>query len=277
MLATDAAVCDYGQFPVTGAHMDITNYFTDDNGSVSFEEATASAFAKGVAGDFNPIHDPGSKRFCVPGDLLFSVLLYRYGAAKITQIVFSGMLDGATRMILPQTIDGQVHIADGRDRDLLSFFLKGTRNNNATFIASLCEQYVKFSGQTFPDILVPLMKSANVMINPARPLVIYKDMKLEFTDDAVASFGGESEDKQLSESLGHRLTLKLSDTDINVEGRKGLVRLVFSIELDGSSIGVGEKNMVLSGLREFEEPAMQAIVDQYNQWRDRYRGVEHAV
>lgn len=257
--------------------MDITDYFTDDNGSVSFDEATASEFAKGVAGDFNPIHDPGSKRFCVPGDLLFSVLLHRYGAAKITHVVFSGMLDGATRMIVPETVDEQVHIANGRDRNLLSFFLKGERISNDAFIAKLCEQYVKFSGQTFPDILVPLMKTANVMINPARPLVIYKDMTLEFNDDAIALFDDKPADKQLGESLGEGLSLKLSDTDINVDGRKGLVRLAFSIELDGSSIGVGEKNMVLSGLREFEEPAMQAIVDQYNQWRDHYRGVEHAV
>ena len=260
--------------------MDVTDYFTDDNGSVSFDEADASTFAKRVAGDFNPIHDPGSKRFCVPGDLLFSVLLHRYGAANTTHVVFSGMLDGATKMILPELVDGSVHVSDGRERDLLSFFLTGDRLSNAEFLATLSEQYVKFSGQTFPDILVPLMKTANVMINPTRPLVIYKDMSLAFKDAAFSLFKECSTDGQmqeLRESLGNRLSLELSDTNINVDGRKGLVRLAFDIHVDGVCIGGGEKNMVLSGLREFEEPAMQAIVEQYNQWRDHYRGVEHAV
>ena len=35
----------------------------------------ASRFAKGVAGDYNPIHNPGARRFCVPGDLLFTLVL----------------------------------------------------------------------------------------------------------------------------------------------------------------------------------------------------------
>ncbi|MFK7853102.1 MAG: DUF3581 family protein [Granulosicoccus sp.] len=258
--------------------MDLSNYFSEENGAVSFAEEAASRFAKSVAGDFNPIHDPGSKRFCVPGDLLFSVLLHRYGAAKTTQVVFSGMLDGATKMMLPAAIDKHLDIVDGRERDLLSFKLEGVRITSEPFISALCEQYVKFSGQTFPDILVPLMKTANVMINPARPLVIYKDMSLSFNDAASKVFNEAREanegtvDKQTPESLADRLTLRLSneDTTISVDGRKGSVRLAFEILADGESIGNGEKNMVLSGLREFEEPAMQAIVDQYNQWRDNY-------
>jgi len=260
--------------------MDISNYFNEDNGSVSFDEASASTFAKSVAGDFNPIHDPGSKRFCVPGDLLFSVLLHRYGVAKNTRVVFSGMLDADTRMILPKSIDAQVDIVDGRQRDLLSFFLDGLRFGNPDFIAALSEQYVKFSGQTFPDILVPLMNKANVMINPARPLVIYKDMSLAFNDAASSLFDDQAAHGKLheaGESLAERLTLKLSDTDIKVDGRKGLVRLNFELQFDGTSIGRGEKNMVLSGLREFDEPAMQAIVDQYNQRRNQYRELEHGV
>lgn len=260
--------------------MDVTDYFTEYDSAIAFNEVGASTFAKQVAGDFNPIHDPGSKRFCVPGDLLFSVLLHRYGVGKTTHVVFSGMLNGATKMLLPESIDGSAHIVDGRERDLLSVFLTGERLGNAEFVATLSEHYVKFSGQTFPDILVPLMKTANVMINPARPLVIYKDMSLVFNDAAFALFKDRSVDghkQELREPMGDRMSVTLSDTDISVAGRKGLVRLTFDIQVDGQSIGHGEKNLVLSGLREFEEPAMQAIVDQYILWRDNFRGAKHAV
>lgn len=86
--------------------MKISDYFLEDGDAVYFEEERASYFAKTIAGDFNPIHDPGTRRFCVPGDLLFSVLLSRFGIAANTTVEFSGMLDGKTRMLLPNNAGG---------------------------------------------------------------------------------------------------------------------------------------------------------------------------
>ncbi|MFT6877623.1 MAG: hypothetical protein ACI9XK_003167 [Granulosicoccus sp.] len=252
--------------------MKISDYFLEDGNAVYFEEAQASRFAKNVAGDFNPIHDPGSRRFCVPGDLLFTVLLSRYGVASNTTVEFSGMLDGKTRMLLPQTSDDAIDIVDSRDRALMSLRQTGVRFVNHAFIEQLCHAYVKFSGQTFPDILVPLMQSADVMINPDRPLVIYKDMTISFNDSANDLFhaGVSGQLKDLHQPIGDRLSLISSSNDIEVNGRKGGVRLSFSIEADGQQIGAGEKNMVLGGLREYDDQAMMAIVDQYNTWRREY-------
>lgn len=243
--------------------MDLAQYYSYQDGKVSFTEQQASAFAKGIARDFNPIHDPGTKRFCVPGDLLFCVLLERYGVARMTAVQFSGMLDGQTRMCLPDTVSDKAHIVDARDRALLSLFLDGDRFVHTGFVAALSEAYVKFSGKTFPDILVPLMRSANVMINPDRPLVIYKDMAIELEK----SWSMPVEEDVLSD-----VSLHLSDNDISVNGRKGAVRLRFDIRIGDTTIGRGEKNMVLSGLREFEESAIGSIVEQYNQWREAYLG-----
>lgn len=243
--------------------MILSDYFSLDNNDVSFSEQQASAFAKGVAGDFNPIHDPGSRRFCVPGDLLFCVLLYRYGVAESTAVQFAGMLDGKTRMRLPVSIAEHTPISDADGKSLLSLFFEGERFSNAAFVNSLSEQYVKFSGKTFPDILVPLMREADVMINPDRPLVIYKDMSLEIHKDAVAGLHTFESDQHVE--------LTVINTDISVNGRKGAVRLQFAIGAQGKPIGVGEKNMVLSGLREYDDNEMQQIVDKYNLWRANYR------
>lgn len=252
--------------------MDITQYFKEEGPSVYFEESMASEFAKGIAGDFNPIHDEGSKRFCVPGDLLFSVLLHRYGAAQKTRVQFSGMLDGNTRISLPAKGGTELQIVDARERPLLSLFQQGRGFLDKHFISELCEQYVKFSGQTFPGVLVPLMKASGFMINPDRPLVIYKDMAIDLDESAVELFlPVETGDCiELAAPLEGRISLMLCDSDISVDGRKGLVRLVFGIDVDGQRIGSGEKNMVLSGLREFDDSAMQAVVDQYNARRDEY-------
>lgn len=237
--------------------MQLDQYFDQQDGTVSFTEEQASTFAKRVAGDFNPIHDPGSRRFCVPGDLLFCVLLQKYGIASVTAVQFSGMLDSSKQMCLPESIEKQAHIVDNRDKAVLSLFLEGNRFTNSAFVSALSEAYVKFSGQTFPDILVPLMRGANVMINPERPMVIYKDMVIEL----------ESAITELDEA---GVSLQVADTNISVEGRKGAVRLSFDIQLNERSIGRGEKNMVLSGLRDYEEAAMQSIVEQYNHWREQY-------
>ena len=252
--------------------MKISDYFLQDGDAVYFEEAQASRFAKQVAGDFNPIHDPGSRRFCVPGDLLFSVLLSRFGVAANTTVEFSGMLDGKTRMLLPQESGDAIDIVDSNQRALMSMRQSGVRFTNESFTEQLCHAYVKFSGQTFPDILVPLMQSADIMINPDRPLVIYKDMTILFNEMANELFHANDSGHltELQQPIGDRLSLSSSGNDIEVNGRKGSVRLSFTIEADGQKIGTGEKNMVLGGLREFDEQAMMAIVDQYNTWRREY-------
>lgn len=259
--------------------MDIAQYFSESEGAVSFSEEQASAFAKGVAGDFNPIHDPHSKRFCVPGDLLFSVLLNRYGVAQNTRVKFSGMLDGSTRMLMPDSIEGDADITDAKDRALLSLSLEGPRLTDPAFIAQLSNEYVHFSGQTFPDILVRLMREAGVMINPDRPLVIYKDMAIELNELALELFTPAEEGQSTNQSVASisQLSLKLANTELTANGRKGLVRLSFSIALGETIIGTGEKNMVLSGLREYEESAMQQIVDQYNLRRESYTENKNAL
>lgn len=259
----------------------LSNYYTEKARAVSFTEDLASAFAKGVAGDFNPIHDPQSKRFCVPGDLLFSVLLDRYGIAQTTGVQFSGMLDGKTAMLLPEKATDHTHLVDENDKPLLSLFLQGPRIVNAHFINCLTEQYVRFSGKTFPDILVPLMRKAGVMINPDRPLVIYKDMSIELSSSGLNLF--DHNQRASGEELTHlkgplgSLALELTETDISVNGRKGAVRLQFAIAINGVEVGEGEKNMVLSGLREFDEAAMAGIVETYNKWRTNYQTEVDAV
>ena len=58
--------------------------------TVSAEQG--STFAKNIAGDFNPIHDAESKRFCVPGDLLFALALQEYGLHQRMDFQFLDLL-----------------------------------------------------------------------------------------------------------------------------------------------------------------------------------------
>jgi hypothetical protein len=52
-------------------------------------------------------------------------------------------------------------------------------------------------------------------------------------------------------------------TSMDVDGKRGNASLRFRFLENGQLVGYGEKRMVLSGLREYEEGAMQRMVDEY--------------
>lgn len=259
--------------------LNIADYFSEKPEGVAFTEAQASRFAKAVAGDFNPIHDIGAKRFCVPGDLLFAVLLNRYGIYQQLHVDLLSLV-GADKLVkLPDSLKvlpaGELGkpvddesaainvIADADDKAILSIGVGGRHTDDSVFVTALVEQYVQFSGKTFPDILVALMRKEGVMINPSRPLVIYKDMSLQLNEF------------ELTDSSSADLTLTLADASMSVDGKKGAAKLQFDILAGGEKIGQGVKNMVLGGFREYDESAMADIVDQYNAWKREYQ--EHSV
>ena len=106
--------------------------------------------------------------------------------------------------------------------------------------------YVEFSGHSFPYILVPLMQQHQVMINAARPLVMYQSMSLSLDQLDISS-----------------PEVKFLDAQMEVDGKRGNVTLQFSINDGGKAIGHGEKKLVLSGLREYDQQVMDQLILDY--------------
>ena len=46
----------------------LSDYYAIDTAGLRICADQASNFAKAIAGDFNPLHDPDNRRFCIPGD-----------------------------------------------------------------------------------------------------------------------------------------------------------------------------------------------------------------
>ncbi|MDD1780744.1 DUF3581 domain-containing protein [Enterovibrio sp. ZSDZ35] len=227
--------------------MQLNNYFNQSNGQLVFTRKQASHFAKLVAGDFNPIHDEDSKRFCVPGDLLFSVLLAKAGISEKMCVSFAGMISDNVSLELRDCDGGALEVTDNNGKLYLTMQREGKNLVNESLAACVAENYVKFSGMNFPHIMVPLMEQSGMMINPERPLVIYESMELNF----------------------HHLnftcpTVELTDSIMDVSGKRGTVTLAFCFKEDGEVIGEGKKTMVCSGLREYEQTAVEALVDKFN-------------
>jgi hypothetical protein len=212
----------------------------------SFSRRQASEFAKQVATDFNPIHDEDAKRFCVPGDLLFSYLLTRYGITEQLSCQFSGMV-GAELLLQCKEQDNLITICDSQDKVYLSLRHDGECQHDIAVIEPLIRDYVRFSGQNFPHILQPLMQQHNVMINPQRPLVIYESMALSF-----------------SRLPQQKVDLSLTNSSLLVDGKRGTALLEFSLSEQGEIIGKGEKRMILSNLMPYDEVQMQQMVTEYN-------------
>ncbi len=231
--------------------MFLTEYYLESDVGIGFRRDQASNFAKQIAGDFNPLHDPDNKMFCVPGDLLFSVALAKLGLNQKMRFTFSGMVSDDTPIVFHTTDSESVEARDSEGKVYLSIIKSGARSDDEVAISNLARSYVEFSGRTFPHILVPLMQEQEIMINPARPLVIYESMEIDLEQLDIT-----------------QPALELTDTSLEVNGKKGHARLGFCLKQDGKEIGQGAKHMALRGLRPYDQLAIDEIVHDYMQRRD---------
>lgn len=234
--------------------MNIEKYYHLDNSKLSFTRQQASDFAKTEAGDFNPIHDVDSKRFCVPGDLLFSVIIRHYGLRQVMGFSFSGMVNDEITLYLPKVQAREISIYDDANKKYLDISSNGKTSRDNKLIDSLTSSYVEFSGLTFPHVLVPLMKANNVMVNPDRPLVIYDHMRITLDTLDV-----------------DEVSLSLTDSEFRLYGKRGDVALNFQLNCNGETVGKGQKKMVLSGLREFEQSKIDELIRVYSNNKDNYQ------
>ncbi len=232
--------------------MRLNDYYSEENNGVVFTRQQASDFAKNVAGDFNPIHDVDSKRFCVPGDLLFSISLSKYGLSQKMRVTFSGMVSDGVAIQFPP-LDDSVTICDINGKEYLTLQREGEISHNEALINSLTRSYVEFSGQTFPHILVPLMANNNAMINTARPLVVYESMAIDMQRLDVSD-----------------VVLELNHAEMETEAKRGKATLHFNLVSNGETVGTGSKSMLLSGLRPYDGEQMDALVNDYAARKESY-------
>lgn len=227
-------------------------YETHDN-SICIAAQQASSFAKEIAHDFNPIHDADAKRFCVPGDLLFSLVLEKYGLSENMNFIFSGMVGDGVLLNFPDTDAERIDVTDNQGKLYLQVQRSGEINHDRGMLESLIRDYVAFSGHNFPYVMVPLLARKNVMFNVARPLVIYESMTLNMLT--------------LDIKEPH---LEMLEPAMEVNGKRATAFLHFQIKSDGQIVGSGFKKVAVSGLREYEAEPMQAFVNQYLARKDGY-------
>ncbi|MFO8003125.1 DUF3581 domain-containing protein [Thioalkalivibrio sp.] len=227
------------------------------DGHILITPEQASRFAKEVAGDFNPIHDPDSRRFCVPGDLLFALVLARYGLSAVMRCRFVGMVGEGVPLVFPEDPGARFTISDTQGRHYLEIEREGPVVTDPYTIEALTRSYVAFSGQNFPHVLVPLMEEHAVMVNPARPLVIYERMSLEVQTPVG--------------SLTETVQPTLRGAEMKVDGKRGDVRLDYALCVEGEPFATGSKHLVLSGLRPYDAKVMNDLVEEYASWKGSYR------
>ena len=227
------------------------------DGSIRIAADQASRFAKDVAGDYNPIHDADSRRFCVPGDLLCALVLSRYGLSAHMTFTFRGMVGDRVPLRFPEANDAPAFdVTDESGRVYLHVERDGPCTTDLECIEAFTRRYVAFSGQNFPHVLRPLMARHGVMFNPDRPLVIYDSM--EFRLDTV----------EITEP-----DLQLTDATLEVTGRRGDrgdVLLHFGVTDAGATIGGGAKNLVISGLRAYDEARLDAFIEDFTRRKAAY-------
>ncbi|PMR74443.1 DUF3581 domain-containing protein [Billgrantia endophytica] len=233
--------------------MFLDSYHTQMGSRISITSQQASDFAKCVAGDFNPIHDAGARRFCVPGDLLFALVLSRFGLSRHMDFHFRSMVGDSTALCLQEHHNGQLAVSDEGGKRYLDVTRRGEVTTDEAAVEAFTRCYVAFSGRNFPHVLKPLLEEQGVMFNPRRPLVIYDSM------------GFTLERLDLS-----RPSLELVDSSLEVNGKRGDVRLKFRITDNGNEVGSGAKKLVVSGLCDYDAEAMSEIVAEFYRLKAAY-------
>ncbi len=233
--------------------MFLTPFFSTQGNQFQFTRRQASHFAKKVASDYNPIHDEDNKRFCVPGDLLFAVLLNRKGVSQKMGFDFSGMVSDGIALSTAEISESESVLLDANGKEYLRMRHEGEVSRDSKFIECLTKAYVKFSGMNFPHIMVPLMKEKQMMINCKRPLVMYQSMEVEFSRVDLSG-----------------PTVELAGATFDIEGKRGKVTLNFSFKEKGEIVGKGSKKLVVSGLQPYEKHAVEDLVRQFNARKDAF-------
>lgn len=223
----------------------LSPYYQEVAEKIVFSREQGSRFAKTVADDFNPLHDVDAKRFCVPGDLLFSIILKKYGVSQKMKFSFLGMVTEKTNLSFPKASE-QIVIKDG-DKSYLSVERSGDLTQCPDLIESLIKNYVAFSGTTFPHVIVPLMAEQDAMINPARPMVMYQSMSIDLDRLDLSS-----------------PTLVFTQPKFDYDGKRGNITLPFDFVENDEVVGRGEKHMIVSGIKPYDEAATAALVADYN-------------
>jgi hypothetical protein len=162
------------------------------------------------------------------------------------------MVTEETRLTFPNNIANEASIKD-ESKDYVKVAVEGNSTVNSTTIESLTKAYVEFSGHTFPHILVALMAKEGVMINPARPMIMYESMSIELNN---LNFDD--------------VELVLADSILSIDGKRGTADLIFDLKSNGEVIGHGKKHMLLSGLRPYEQAVIDDVVNQYNDTKKAY-------
>ena len=227
-------------------YMFLNQFYTTHEGQILIRAEHASHFAKDIAKDFNPLHDPHAKRFCVPGDLLVALVIAKYGLSQKMQFTFSGMVGHDVYLNFPETEADYFEITDDDQKTYMKVNRSGDKIHDKTLLEGFIRDYVAFSGPNFPHILVPLMAEQQVMINTTRPLVIYESMLFEF------------------ESLNFtRPELSAIENTLDIKGKRGDARFHFQVNSEGKTVGKGFKKILISGMRDYNHEVIQAFTEQY--------------
>ncbi len=233
-------------------------YYQEDAEKIWFSREQGSSFAKNLANDFNPLHNADAKRFCVPGDLLFSLVLEKYGISQKMNFSFLKLVTEQVNLALPEASNKLV-ITDG-EKPYLSVERSGEMTKNPSLVENIIRSYVAFSGTTFPHVIVPLMAEKNAMINPNRPMVMYQSMVLN-----LENLDAQSPRIEPTESL------------FECEGKRGLITLAFDFIENEKVVGRGEKHMLVSGIKEYSESAMHDLISVYGGLRNNFDQTEAPV
>ncbi len=227
-------------------------FYTGQDGRICISADQASRFAKDVAGDFNPLHNADARRFCVPGDLLFALVLARFGLYQRMTFRFHSMV-GDNALLHFARRDNVFTVETEGGKVCLEAEPGGDVTKDESVVEEFARRYVAFSGLNFPHYLKPLFEEKGVMFNPHRPLVIYDSMAFSLEELPVKE-----------------PDVEFAGGTLDVGGKRAVVHFEFRMNSGGKTVGTGSKKLVIGGLIPYDSQLMDDTITRFNGMKSAY-------
>ncbi|MDA8963362.1 DUF3581 family protein, partial [Pseudomonadales bacterium] len=75
---------------------------------------------------------------------------------------------------------------------------------------------------------------------------------------------------ELDDVHAENISLRLDSSILDVQGKRGNGVFSFSLISNDKVVGTGQKNLILSGLREYDQNAITELTDNFLLNRDKY-------
>lgn len=232
-----------------------------DDSLFKFNAVACDAYARNVVKDFNPIHNHLAKNYCVPGDLIFALMVERGGVHGSMRMDFLNRVGKDSEYIF---VSGKAGMAllDRGNKVQAQLIGSGDASVCVKCISAVSDAVLSCTSSYFPYKMMRSLRAENLMLSGCRSLVILKSIEVNVSDLHFAS----------------DLTAVFCSSSLRHSGRRGTIDAHFQlVGGNGQVLGQVIKTALIIGIERFNGKRSAQYLENYESLVRMQVGSDHRV